>query len=100
MDLRTGICPLCGHHEVIESVANEFGSGDYSASQMAVTHKHMEGGGPVGKRRDLPVGRLMLYVCRKCGYVQWFADMPESIPIGEKFQTRLIQGIPSQGPFR
>ena len=52
------------------------------------------------KLRDHPVGKLMLYVCRKCGYTQWFARSPEKIPIGEEYQTKLIQGRPPQGPFR
>ena len=97
MDLRTGVCPLCGHHEAIEAVPNEFGFSDYSATQLAVTHR---ADGVDRKRRDYPVGKLMLYVCRKCGYVQWFATLPEKIPIGEEYQTKLIQGRPSQGPFR
>ena len=97
MDLRTGVCPLCGHHEAIEAVPNEFGFSDYSATQLAVTHR---ADGIDRKRRDHPVGKLMLYVCRKCGYAQWFANMPEKIPIGEEYQTKLIQGRPPQGPFR
>ncbi len=97
MDLRTGVCPLCGHHEAIEAVPNEFGFGDNSAVQLAVTHRT---DGIASKLRQHPVGKLMLYVCRKCGYTQWFAHMPEKIPIGEEYQTKLIQGRPPQGPFR
>lgn len=97
MDLRTGVCPLCDHDEAIEAVPNEFGFSGYSATQLAVTHRAE---GVDRKRRDYPVGKLMLYVCRKCGHAQWFAATPEKIPIGDDYQTKLIQGRPPQGPFR
>lgn len=37
-------------------------------------------------------GNLRVYVCRSCGYAQWFAVAAAEIPIGEAHGTRLIRG--------
>jgi hypothetical protein len=90
IDIRQGTCPQCGHDEIIEAQQTEFtdqGSGPYS---MCVTYD---------KRWLLPGqnprhghGQLYLYVCRRCGFSQWYARSPESIPISEVHGTRLIKG--------
>jgi hypothetical protein len=37
-----------------------------------------------------------MYVCRQCGYAQYFADNPGTIPIGDQYLTKLIKGpVPS-----
>ena len=37
-------------------------------------------------------GVLRLYVCRHCGFAQTYADSPQSIPIGDKYLTKIIKG--------
>lgn len=88
-DMRDGICPLCEHNEIIEAVAAEFGDQDVERVK-AVTYDPrwvIEGRNP-----KHPHGPLKMVVCRRCGYVQWFADDPASIPIDDEHRTRLIGG--------
>jgi hypothetical protein len=40
------------------------------------------------------------YVCRRCGYMQSFADNPTDIPIDEAHRTRLIKSGRTSGPYR
>ena len=42
-------------------------------------------------RIDRPRGLLRMLVCRKCGFVQWFASRPEKIPVGEAYETKVIK---------
>jgi len=44
-------------------------------------------------------GVLDAYVCRACGFVEWYAQEPEKIPIGATFGTSLVE-VPGAGPFR
>ena len=46
---------------------------------------------------------MAIYVCRRCGYTQWFTKQPREIPIDLHKGTRLIKGSspPSDhGPYR
>lgn len=38
----------------------------------------------------LGYGYLELYICRKCGLVEWICNDPERIPIGPGFMTEAI----------
>jgi len=44
-------------------------------------------------RPDLtqPQGVLEAWVCRRCGFVDWYAQSPEHIPIGALFGTRVVK---------
>jgi len=44
-------------------------------------------------------GVLDAYVCRACGYVEWYAQEPENIPIGALYGTALVE-IPGEGVYR
>ena len=44
-------------------------------------------------------GRLEMFVCRQCGFVEWYCDEPESIPIGPHYMTEDIDYAPP-GPYR
>lgn len=48
---------------------------------------------------DVPFGVLDAYVCRACGFVEWYAQEPEKIPIGATFGTSLVE-VPGAGPYR
>ena len=99
--MRQGRCPLCDHHEIIEATVTEF-SGEYSEQQrpLAVAHgtRHVL---LAGERPDAdkPVGLLNQCICRRCGFVQWFASEPGRIPIGMEYGTRLVQ-TPAAAPYR
>lgn len=46
-----------------------------------------------------PVGVLETYVCAGCGFVEWYCQAPESIPIGLEYNTDVVE-YPAQGPYR
>ncbi len=96
--MRKGECPLCNHDEVIEAIAMDLapvatqyppGTGAFAA---AVTHTFRDG------NTFASHGIIRRYVCRRCGYLQSFADSPADIPIDEAHRTRLISNRRSSGP--
>lgn len=97
-DMRKGICPLCDHHEIVEGVPGEFAD---NAGELPAAFTYESRWMLSGRNPHRAHGELRYYMCRRCGHVQWFVDAPESVPIGEKFQTRLIAGRRSDTePYR
>ncbi len=95
-DIRKGVCPLCWHNQVIQGWPLDFASG--MQNPLALAHVQSFVTGP---RQDKPLGPLLTYTCRRCGYTQWFVKDPETVPIDEKAHTRLIEGRPEPGgPYR
>jgi len=97
LDIRKGNCPLCDWHEIIEAVPGEFA--DQSREVVpAVTYDArwvLSGRNP-----EHPHGPLLMYVCRRCGYCQQFAQGADAIPIGDNYKTRLIKGVERATPYR
>ncbi len=95
-DIRKGTCPLCKHNEIVETAPK-----DQMGREGALPLSAHSG---VDKSRWLPRfvqrGELHTYICRRCGYVQWFASDPDSIPIGAEHDTRVIKGPEPAGPYR
>ena len=89
-DMRAGVCPICEHHEIIERLATEHTGKTSWEVGMAVAHGEKDSW--LDHPLNHPFGRLVLYVCRSCGHVQWFALDPAKIPIGESTGTRLVSG--------
>jgi hypothetical protein len=94
-DIREGRCPLCDHREIINAQPVEFC--EAIPCPLAVTHLQSSEGGPSPLR---PVGMFHVFVCRRCGYSQWFAERPEEIPIVDGLGTRLVAGPAAEGPYR
>ncbi|MBI5500307.1 MAG: hypothetical protein HY907_08695 [Deltaproteobacteria bacterium] len=94
-DIRQGICPACGHGEVIECELAEFGHEDLER-RMCVTYDPRW----VARGRNPRHGHgpLNLYTCRACGFSQWYAKDPSAIPVGDEHRTRLIVGRPARQP--
>jgi hypothetical protein len=44
-------------------------------------------------------GPLEAYVCRRCGFVEWYAQSPEEIPISAAVGTELVE-IPTPKGYR
>jgi len=44
-------------------------------------------------------GLLETYVCAACGFVEWYCQDPQAIPIGPEYNTDVIE-IDAQGPYR
>ena len=96
LDMRRGTCPVCRHDKILESTPADFADVNREKA-MAVTYDPrwvMHGRNP-----DRPHGAFRIYVCRSCGFTQWFADAPGEIPVGEEHSTRIIEGT-GGGPFR
>jgi|RhiMethySRZTD1v2_1073278.scaffolds.fasta_scaffold13588_8 hypothetical protein len=96
IDIRLGRCPLCDHPEIIEAVAAEFAHAGVEVPAAVTYDARLV---QRGRNPGYPYGLLKLYVCRACGYCQYFADDPSSIPIGEEHQTRVIAGR-ARDPYR
>jgi hypothetical protein len=93
-DMRQGTCHMCGHNEIIQ--AAPIASQGLQANVLAVTHTQAWG----GRQPRKPLGVMNIFVCRRCGFVQWFAFEPDKIPVGDEYATRLIRGSEPSGPYR
>ena len=95
-DIRKGSCPLCDHDEILEARPVDVVGGHVKETRAAGTR----GWVITGESSNDHYGPLSVYVCRSCGYAQWFAGEPQAIPASDYFQTRVIKGPGSDGPFR
>jgi hypothetical protein len=88
-DIRTGVCPICRHPEIIESRPGPY---DYTEVEMKplmiAFSQRSERGGVTG------------FTCRSCGFTQLFAAKPGEIPIGPETGTRLVRGEVREEPYR
>lgn len=89
-DMRQGHCPLCDHNEVIEGVPAEF-SGVHGF-EVPVAFAYDPRWVTPGRNPLQPHGTLKFYMCRRCGYLQWFVEKPAEVPIGDQYRTRLVKG--------
>jgi hypothetical protein len=44
-------------------------------------------------------GKLEMYICSTCGFVEWHCQDPESIPIGTEYMTEVVDFSPGS-PYR
>jgi hypothetical protein len=89
-DMRNGVCALCNHPEVIDAPASEYtDSGDPVRLAVAHSPDDLDMFSPK-LSIDRPVGLLRMFVCRSCGFVQWFASKPGKIPVDEAHGTKLV----------
>lgn len=85
-DMRSGVCAVCDHDEVIAAPAKSRGyKSHYNRVVAAVIDPGFFSFGE-------EVGAVRLYACRRCGFAQTFLDAPEKIPVGAKHGTRLVRG--------
>ena len=108
-DIRKGVCPLCRHNEILATYPKGTDPGSIhglyvevslDANQpAAVVEKNLRASR--GNDKVLHTGSLNIYVCRSCGYCQWFADRPERIPFGDHAGLpKLVKGPAPEGPAR
>jgi hypothetical protein len=97
-------CARCGHGEFVHALARQLTIHPGSetsvpmVTQSAVTYmprldKALFGDkvkGVLGPDERMPIGILDMYVCRKCGFTEWYARQPDSIPIGPEFATERV----------
>jgi hypothetical protein len=87
LDMRHGKCALCGHETIIEAPARD--SYGKSAEFWKPASVAFEAEGILGAQKR--IAPITMYVCRKCGFVQWFASDPKTIPVDEDHSTRIVE---------
>jgi hypothetical protein len=95
LDMRKGTCGVCGHNEIVEGVVREY----VVTKEPPIPWRRIFSSHPIDASGG-PCGKLMVYMCRGCGHVQWFAENPQAVPIGAAYDTRLISGSEPLGPYR
>jgi hypothetical protein len=76
-----------------------------SAPMVATHEPQATAKRPGGGRHVVPIdiragfGRLEMFVCRGCGFVEWYCSDPASIPIGPHYMTEDID-YASAAPYR
>ncbi len=76
--------------------------GPQVTSPMAVTFGAQESGWlgmQITSDTRRTFGLLEMYVCRRCGYVEWYCSDPQNIPVGPQFMTDLVEQADG-GPYR
>ncbi len=87
--MKSGQCPKCGGTEIILAHPAEYGNESMEVGPISVTAEPrwmLSGRNPKHGQ-----GELVLYVCRACGFSEWYALEPESIPIGEDYRTEILE---------
>lgn len=97
VDMRKGTCPVCEHNEILEAEVAEFGNQDEERRMCVTYDKRWVASGRNPRHGH---GPLRMYVCRACGFVQWFAEAPGEIPASDEICTRLIRGPERADPYR
>ncbi|MFN0251632.1 MAG: hypothetical protein ACKV2T_32450 [Kofleriaceae bacterium] len=104
-------CQRCNHPELIRALARELATGAGEVGQrelhpMTVTLEPVgEHGFFSGKPKGVGggfaklVGVLEMYVCRRCGFTEWYCRDPQNVPIGEHYGTEIVTVEPD-APFR
>ena len=90
--MHRGTCIKCGWDQIIVSRVAEFDGQDQERA-MCVTYDPRW----LLSSRNPKYGHgvLSLLTCQRCGYSEWYATEPESIPIGPEYKTRLL-GAPER----
>lgn len=96
-DIRKGSCPLCDHTEILEARPVDSAGGHFVRDDKSAGARGWVISGPNPNHH---YGSLTAYICRRCGYLQWFAADPAAIPVSDYYQTRIIEGPEQDGPFR
>jgi hypothetical protein len=99
-------CGKCNGMRFIRSIPRELAAKGQRevASPMAVTYQHEVEPGwmvdtplPIDPRKSH--GQLEMYICRRCGFIEWYCSDPEHIPIGPAYMTEAID-YDTPAPYR
>lgn len=105
-------CQRCNSMQFIRAVPREltveveYEINRQVASPMPVTFEYQWKKSWLGGRTALPIdsrkafGYLEQYICRKCGFVEWYCNDPERIPVGPAYMTEAIDYGASDTPYR
>lgn len=89
LNMVNGVCALCKHNRVIRCWPIDHGHGANTFNVAAAEARV----GLLGNIQQY--GLMVAYCCQRCGFVAWFANKPEEIPIGDEYGTSLVEGPPA-----
>ncbi|MCA9664835.1 MAG: hypothetical protein KC503_04580 [Myxococcales bacterium] len=94
------VCPKCQNNEIIYLAEVNDEMEDRSARWRLARIKEQERGF-LGQTKTWVnmYGLVEAYVCRECGYTEFYTKQPETIPF-DGVTARLLTGPPKGGPFR
>ena len=87
---RAAPCTKCNHTKLVRVIPREIGA---------------EGTGPMFATYHFPVNPLYglgvfeTYICKRCGFVEWYCQAPEEIPIGPEYMSEDVD-VGGDGPYR
>lgn len=96
-------CRGCNGMKFVRAIPRELSaasapySSDPLVSLMNVTYEQPALGEPLDARGGR--GLLEVYVCKKCGLVEWYCNDVERIPIGPRYMTEDVD-YESDAPYR
>jgi hypothetical protein len=103
-DIREGVCPLCRHNEILSAVPQGPPVPLFIALGYDNDSVRLEDIGRSAQQQSTPTGVLMVFTCRRCGFSQLFATLPEEIPLRDggpsAHGAMLIKGREPAGPYR
>jgi len=103
-------CGRCDNDELIHAVVRERGADTWRSQRLAplgVTYRKQSVVSVSGHARELdepdlrdPAGIFEVFVCRACGFTEWYVIDPENVPIGPEYATELVRSGRRGGPWR
>ena len=87
---RPAPCGKCNHMKLVRVIPR--GLARDSVGPMFATYRF-----PVEPREGF--GVFEAYICKKCGFVEWYCHAPEEIPIGPEYMTEEID-LEGDAPYR
>lgn len=87
-------CARCKHTKLVRVIPRELAAG--AAGPMYAAYRFQ----PI-RALDPREGHGVLeaYICKACGFVEWYCQAPEEIPIGPEYMTEEID-VDAGGPYR
>jgi hypothetical protein len=101
--MRTShICPKCRGSRIlvlprIDQVVDEYGQ--VQAWRIARVPEHMDGY-PLPGGEPVTAGLVQAYICKACGYTEFYTRDPEAIPVDGKAVRELSGGQGGGSPYR
>jgi hypothetical protein len=99
-------CARCRHRTFVRAVLRDRSAsgGDYGGEYVAPLGVSFDTktkrGGDVVANPDAPLGMLVAYVCRSCGFTELYTAGAAVLPIGPRWGTELVEAGPDDGPYR
>ena len=96
---RATPCTKCNHTKLVRVIPRELV--DDFAGPMFAAYRFLRwqdhAARPIDPRAGY--GVLEAYICKQCGFVEWYCRAPEAIPIGPEYMTEDID-LDAGPPYR